>query len=60
MSNNATFNTSPNLKLSKKPSFGEEVANSVTHAVGVIANHCRSCQQRLRHDCCCRNVRFCH
>ncbi len=25
---------SPNLKLSKKLSFGEEVANSVTHAVG--------------------------
>ena len=37
MSNNATFNTSPNLKLSKKPSFGEEVANSVTHAVGAMA-----------------------
>ena len=30
MSNTATFNTSPNLKLSKKLSFGEEVANSVT------------------------------
>ena len=28
MSNTATFNTSPNLKLSKKLSFGEEVANS--------------------------------
>lgn len=26
MSNTATFNTSPNLKLSKKLSFGEEVA----------------------------------
>ena len=37
MSNTATFNTSPNLKLSKKLSFGEEVANSVTHAVGAIA-----------------------
>ena len=32
MSNTATFNTSPNLKLSKKLSFGEEVANSVTQA----------------------------
>ena len=37
MSNTATFNTSPNLKLSKKLSFGEEVANSVTHAVGAMA-----------------------
>ena len=37
MSNTATFNTSQNLKLSKKLSFGEEVANSVTHAVGAIA-----------------------
>ena len=37
MSNTATFNTSPNLKLSKKLSFGEEVANSVTHAVGAVA-----------------------
>ncbi len=36
MSNTATFNTSPNLKLSKKLSFGEEVANSVTHAVGAV------------------------
>ena len=37
MSNTATFNASPNLKLSKKLSFGEEVANSVTHAVGAVA-----------------------
>ena len=37
MSNTATFNASPNLKLSKKLSFGEEVANSVTHAVGAMA-----------------------
>ena len=37
MSNTATFNVSPNLKLSKKLSFGEEVANSVTHAVGAMA-----------------------
>ena len=54
MSNTATFNTSPNLKLSKKLSFGEEVANSVTHSrqrsygfhASLIANYCCSCQQR--------------
>ena len=46
MSNTATFNTSQNLKLSKKLSFGEEVANSVTHAVGAIV---RFCHQPLPH-----------
>ena len=55
MSNTATFNTSPNLKLSKKLSFGEEVANSVTHAVGAVA---MLVLQRLRHDCCGRDVCF--
>lgn len=29
--------TSMTLKLSKRLSFGEEVANSITHAVGAVA-----------------------
>ena len=37
MTNTATMTQAPNLKLSKKLSFGEEVANSVTHAVGALA-----------------------
>ncbi|MGT2907418.1 PAQR family membrane homeostasis protein TrhA [Streptococcus dentiloxodontae] len=35
--NTATFQRRPSMKLSKKLSFGEEVANSVTHAVGAVA-----------------------
>ena len=60
MSNNATFNTSPNLKLSKKPSFGEEVANSVTHAVGAMAMLVLLPITAVHANNCCRNVRFCH
>ena len=64
MSNTATFNASPNLKLSKKLSFGEEVANSVTHAVGAVAMlvllpiTAVHANNGYRHDCCCRNVCF--
>ena len=31
------MNASMTMKLSKRLSFGEEVANSVTHAVGTVA-----------------------
>ena len=31
------MNASMTMKLSKRLSFGEEVANSVTHAVGAVA-----------------------
>ena len=54
------------LKLSKQLSFGEEVANSVTHAVGaaimlVLLPISAILQlSTLRNSRCNRNVHFCH